>query len=248
MNMGLVGTVSREKKVKSVKTPADVASKLASDMKKQGRETKKARITSSQEQEAEEQQEDSTVQEGDTGDEDESGDDEDFEGADDSTEDGEYDPDYDPSYGDVEDPVTEIELAEYEIEPKTLQHVVGAKRKLREKKSGGAVPVSAEMSVPLKETTLPPALLQGDPGFVRIDPDFVGKLYTANKMLTELFGDFKEGTTLLLKYDMMSERLYVHGNEGDDFVCWDNTLQFDLKHKNKVTYNVRVLMLCCFLI
>jgi hypothetical protein len=111
---------------------------------------------------------------------------------------------------------------------------VGAKRK---KTKGNGLPVTADMSVVLEETTAPPKPIQG--GYDRLlitDEEYFAKLHSAKTLLSELFGDFKEGTTLMLKYDFRTEKLFVHGTESDAFVNWENTLEFEMR-KNTVAYN-----------
>jgi len=201
-NFGLIGTPSQEKPIKPMKTRADVASNIASDVKKlQLRDKKKARIDSEHTKTTTEKEQPEEV----------------LEGEKDEGEDGlESDSEYEQS-----------EEVKY----------VGSKRQSNRNVKGNGLPVSSEMSVVLEETTAPPPPLQGESCAVRIDKEYFSKLHSVKTQLSELFGDFKEGTTLMLKYDFLSEKLFVHGTESDDFIDWDNTLQFELR-KNKVTYNV----------
>ena len=85
--------------------------------------------------------------------------------------------------------------------------------------------------------------LQGECCTVRIDKEYFSKLHSVKTQLSELFGDLKEGTTLMVKYDYCSEKSFVHGTESDDFIDWDNTLQFELR-KNKVTRSPTMLVIC----
>jgi hypothetical protein len=68
----------------------------------------------------------------------------------------------------------------------------------------------------IRKTTAPPKPLQpfGEPDHIRItDKEYFSKLHSVKTHLSELFG-----TTLMLKYDYRTEKLFVHGTESDDFI------------------------------